>query len=102
MELNFQIVLGLGDPADLIDEVHVPRGAAVFAVCHALEAEVLLHADDVADGRVLDLALVGSRDPAGSEIGPGLENIRGTQKAADMVGSERRQIVHAETTRLTA
>ena len=102
MELDLQIVLGLGDPADLIDEVHVPRGAAVFAVGHALEAEVLLHPDDVADGGVLDLAPVGGRDPAGREIGSGLKNIRGTQKAADMVGSERRQLVHAEMARLEA
>ena len=65
-----------------------------------LEAKVLLHADDVADSRVLYLALVSSRDPAGSAIVPGLENIRSTKKAADVVGSERRQIVHAETTRL--
>ena len=32
VKLDLQVVLGLGDPANLIDEVHVPRGATVLAI----------------------------------------------------------------------
>ena len=50
VELDLQVVLRLGDPADLVDEVHVPGRPAVFAVGHPLQADVLLHLDDGTDG----------------------------------------------------
>ena len=101
VELNFQIVLRLGDPADLIDEVHVPRGAAVFAVGHALEPDVLLHLDDLADGRVLDAALVGRADPSGARNRPGPgEHLWVRKRLPTWSALKGGTIVHAETTRL--
>ena len=46
----------LRDAAELVDEVHVPGGAAELAVGRRLQADVLLHAHRVADGLVLDRA----------------------------------------------
>ena len=39
VELDLHVVLGLGDAANLVDEVHVPGGAPVLTVGNALEAE---------------------------------------------------------------
>ena len=48
------------DAAELVDEVHVPRGAAELAVGGRLQPDLLLLAHDVADRLVLDAAqLVG-------------------------------------------
>jgi hypothetical protein len=49
-----------GDAAELVDEVHVPGGAAELAVGRRPQPTVLLLAHDVADRLVLDAAqLVG-------------------------------------------
>ena len=47
--------------AELVDEVHVPGGAAELAVGRALQPDVALHLDDVADRVVLDRAQLARR-----------------------------------------
>ena len=39
----------LVDAADLVEEIHVPGAAAELAVGNPLQADLLLHLDDVAD-----------------------------------------------------
>ena len=97
MELDLQVVLRLGDPADLVDEVHVPGRPPVFAVGHPLKADVLLHADDGADGGVLDSALLHVGNAALRVIVSSPQHVGRAQQAADMVGSEWGKSVHAET-----
>ena len=55
-ELHHEFLVGAGDAAQLVDEVHVPRGAAELAVGRHAQAEVLLQGDDVADRVVLGRA----------------------------------------------
>ena len=65
--LHGQLFVGLVDAVDLVDEVHVPRGAAELAVGGGLQADLLLHAHHVADGLVLDGAqLVGGAGRLGA------------------------------------
>ncbi len=96
VELHLQVVVRLGNAANLIDEVHVPGRAAVLAVGHPLESDILLHPDDRADGRVLDPALVLGRNPALRVVIPGLEHLGRAQQAANVVGAKRGNRVHAE------
>jgi len=44
------------NPADLVEEIHVPGAAAKLAVGHPFEAHLLLHRDGVANRLVLDAA----------------------------------------------
>ena len=39
VELDLQVVLNLGHAAELVEEIHVPGAAAVFAVGDALQAQ---------------------------------------------------------------
>jgi hypothetical protein len=77
------------DPADLEDEVRVPRGPAELPVGHGCQAERLLLGDGRADRRVLHRtklfvgALPRSVAPAGRD------ELRWSQQAADVVGAER-------------
>jgi hypothetical protein len=57
----------------LVNEVHVPRGAAKLAVGSGLKAELLLQGDDIANCLVLNLPeSVGTHLPLG-ESSPGRE-----------------------------
>jgi hypothetical protein len=84
------LLVGLRDAAELVDEVHVPRRAAVLAVGGRLQADLLLHGHGVADGVVLDLAQPVGVQGAGGEALPRLEQGLGAEQAPDVVGAERR------------
>src|SRR5229473_6432348 len=88
-ELDRQPLLRLGHSADLIDEIHVPRTAAELAVGYPLEADLLLHADRIANRCVLDAAQLFGREPPGLMLGSGPQQFRRAQQAADMIGAER-------------
>jgi hypothetical protein len=77
------------DAPELVDEVHVPEPAAELAVGGGLEADLLLHPDDVGDGLVLDRSPLLRSDAPGGSVLPCLEHLRGTQQAAHVIGSER-------------
>jgi hypothetical protein len=91
------VVLHLAAPAELVDEVHVPGGAAELAVRGRAQAHLLLHAHDLADGVVLDgvqLLVV--------ELAVGVRRARveqplRAQQAADVVGAERWRVPQAHT-----
>ena len=71
-ELHHEFLVGPGDAAELVDEVHVPRRAAELPVGRRAEAEVLLQGDDVADGVVLGRAQAVGVDAARREVVTGL------------------------------
>src|SRR3954465_6198458 len=89
VELDLDALLGVGDPAERVDEVHVPRRAAELAVGGGLQPDRLLLAHDVADGVVLDGAqLVGAEAPRGVLVS-GARELAGSQERPDVVGAER-------------
>ena len=63
-ELHRQVARRLGDPAERVDEVHVPRGPAEFPVGGRLQADFLLHPYGPGDLLVLDRPQLIGRDPA--------------------------------------
>jgi hypothetical protein len=67
----------------------VPGRAAELAVGRALEPDVLLHADDLADAFVLDPSQLVSADPTCFEVVARLEESLWAQQAADVIGAER-------------
>ncbi len=67
---TLDLLVGLGDPAELVDEVHVPRGAAELAVRGGLQPDLLLHRDHVPDGGVLRGPQVLGVEGAGRELLP--------------------------------
>ena len=62
----------LVDPAQRVDEVHVPGAAAKLAVGRGAQARVRLEPDGVADGLVLDRPKLVGADPALGVVRPGL------------------------------
>lgn len=56
VEGDLEFVLGPGDPAQLVDEVHVPGGPAILPVGGRVESELLPETDHFADRVVLHLA----------------------------------------------
>ena len=56
VELDGEMPGLLADAVDLVDEVHVPRGAAELAVGRRGQPDVLLPAHGVTDRLVLDRA----------------------------------------------
>ncbi|GAB3304380.1 hypothetical protein GCM10027451_10030 [Geodermatophilus aquaeductus] len=68
----------------------MPRGPAELAVGGGAQPDVTLQPDDVGDRLVLGTAQLGVVDLPGGVAGAGLEQRRGTQQAADVVGAERR------------
>ena len=88
--LDAEVVVALPDATELVDEVHVPRGAAELTVGRGLEPDVLLHPHDVADRVVLDRAQLRRGDtPRGGFLASAEHRLRAEQ-AADVVGSKRR------------
>ena len=80
--------LGL-DAFELLQEIDVEVGAPEFAVGDALEAEILLEADDVSDGGVFDGAQPHAIDLAALEAVARLQELRRSQEAADVIGAKR-------------
>jgi hypothetical protein len=87
-ELHVQPLVGLGDAVELIDEIHVPRGAPELSVGRRLQTDVVLHGDDIADRRVLDLAQCGVADRARSFLSPCVHQRRRAKKTSDVVGAK--------------
>src|SRR5262249_18723262 len=85
-----------GHPADLVEKIHVPGAAAELAIGYSLEADLLLHLRGIADRCVLGPAQFLGGEPASLMLGARPQQLRWAQKAADMVGAERRtrQIAH--------
>jgi hypothetical protein len=53
-----------------------------------LEADVLLHPDDLPDAFVLDSPFVGRRNPARRKVIARLKDLLGAEEAADVVSPE--------------
>ena len=75
VELDLDLLVGLVDAVELVDEVHVPRRAAELTVGGRLEADLLLHPDRVANRLVLDSPQLVGADPALRELLAGLEQL---------------------------
>ena len=82
-------VVGL-DAVEPLEEIDVEIRAAELAVGDPLEADVLLRAHDLADARVLDCAQCLGRQGLGERLLARRPQAFGPEKAADMVGAERR------------
>jgi hypothetical protein len=89
VERDLDLVVGGRDPVERIDEVHVPGAPPELAVGDPPQADLLLHADGVRDGTVLDRAQLLAGDPAGGRVLPRPEQLWRAEQAADMVGAER-------------
>ena len=89
-ERHHDLVVGARDAAELVDEVHVPRGAAELPVGRHAQADVLLQGDDLADRVVLHLAQPVGVDAPFREVMSGLHQRPRAQQATDMLGPERR------------
>ena len=83
------LALDLAHAAELIDEVHVPRRAPELAVGGALQADVALEGDRIADRVVLDRAQLGRIDAPRLVVGAGAPDPLGPEQAADVVGAKR-------------
>ena len=91
VELDLDVARRLLDPAELVDEVHVPGRAAELPVGRRLQPDVVLHLHDRADRVVLDGAqLLGASRRPGGELLASLQQLRRAQQAADVIGAERR------------
>ena len=56
LEGDLQLLIGLADAAELVDEVHVPRGSAELAVRCALKPKIFLHPHGVTNRTILRFA----------------------------------------------
>jgi hypothetical protein len=68
--LDAQGLVGLGHPADLVEEIHVPGASAEFAVGNSFEADLLLHPHGVGDRLILGATQFFGREAAGLLLGP--------------------------------
>ena len=71
LEFDMQAVVAVGDAADLIEEIHVPRAAAHLAVGDPAEADVPLQLHPVANGAILGCAQLGRGEAASLMGGSG-------------------------------
>ena len=74
--------------AELLEEVEMPPGAAIFAVGDQLHADLFLLPDQLLDLGVLDLLQVGGADLAFLAPGAGFLQRLGAQEAADLIGAD--------------
>ena len=81
--------LGL-DSLELLEKIDVEVRAPIFAVGNSGKTCVFLEANDVADGGILDVAQLGATDFVLADAFARLEQRRGAQEAADVVGAKRR------------
>ena len=79
-----------GEAVGALDEAPPIGAAAEFSVGHDLEADLLLHGEDVADALILQFAELGVADLPGGMAAEGLPQRGGAQQAADVIGAERR------------
>src|SRR5262249_22235732 len=77
------------DVVETVIEVVMPEHAAILAVGHALQADLLLLLDDLRNLLVLNLLQIGRADLPLVALGARLGDRRRAQIAADMVGAER-------------
>ena len=89
-ELHREMAGRPGDPAELVNKVHVPGRPPELPVGGRLQAHLFLHSDRLDDLFILDRAQVSSRDPARREILTRLVQPGRPEQAADVVGPERR------------
>jgi len=80
-------------PVDLSKKVRVPNRSAILTVGNTLEAEILLHLDDIANATIFDLPQRGSRQFATLPTFARLQEFLRAQQAADMVGTKRRSSI---------
>ncbi len=73
VERDRELPRALGDTVERVDEVHVPGSAPELAVRGEPEPDLLLHADDLANGSVLGLTKLGCVDRSGREVVPRTE-----------------------------
>ena len=78
------------DAAELVDEVHVPGGAAELAVGGHAQPDVLLHLHGFADRLVLDRTQLVAVDAPRGVVLAGLKQRRWAEQAAHVVGAKRR------------
>ena len=90
-EVHRQLLVGRVDTLELVDEVHVPRRTPELAVGRRADAGLALERDDVADRGVLDLAQAVVVELARPVSGAGGEQVRRSEQAPDVVGTERRE-----------
>src|SRR5690606_9028413 len=88
-EPDRDVALDLAHAAELVDEVHVPGGAAELAVGGRPQADVLLHLDDLADLLVLDAAQLVRVDAPRGVVLAGLQGPLRGQQPADVIGAAR-------------
>ena len=89
-ELDVDLVaVDLLDPVQLVDEVHVPRGAAELAVGGRLEADILLHRHNVPDRVVLDRTQLVVVDPPRGVIVTRGEQFLRAQQTSDVIRAKR-------------
>jgi hypothetical protein len=87
LELDAVVELVDLDVVEHAEEIEMPPGAAKLAVARELEPDLLLLGDDVADLAILDLLELTRGDLAFLALGAGILERRGTQEAADVVGT---------------
>ena len=90
VKMHGDVLLNLAHTADLVQKVHVPRRAAEFAVGDALQAQLFLHTNDVANRGVFGLAQAGGIEPPCLVLRARAGELGRPQQAADMVGAEWR------------
>ena len=76
------------DAAQLLQKVDMEVGAAKLAVGDGRKADVLLHLHDLGDRAILDGAQLRRGHLAARLALPRLEQILGTQEAADVIGAK--------------
>ena len=86
-----------GHALELLQEVDMEEGAAELAVGDALEPELLLPANGIADAIVLDLAKGRGLQLAFKEAIARIGQPARAQKAANLVSAERRPLGHPGT-----
>ena len=87
-ELSFHVVLHLGRATHLVQEIHVPGGAAELAVGDTFQSQIFLLADDFADGLIFNTAQIGRSDASALFVFAGLEQLWRTEQAAHVIGAE--------------
>ena len=92
VKLDLQPVIRRPDPAELVDEVHVPCRPAELAIGRRLEADVLLSLHHCANGVVLSGAELLRRHAAGGEVLAGLKHRLWSQQTTDVVSPKRRHV----------
>jgi len=90
VKLHLEVVLHLGGPADLVQEIHVPGTAPELPVGDALKSDVLLQLHDGANRVVLDRPEFDRRDLVPGEARARIQEFWRTQQAADVIGAKRR------------